>query len=161
MPPTRQRAVPVMPCRSSKQRLQTALSATSPVQLRICGDVTDAAMLTNAMPCFMVIQSIRTVTKNTTTIAKQGRCMDGNDAKINGDDTTTLRQVDESERWQCFDSANPRMLRRAALEPILFFLVCVVSPPRTRIRFVVSLSVLRCRTTDSASDEVLLCPQIS
>ena len=65
------------------------------MQLRICGDVTDAAMLTIAMPFFTAIQGTRTVTKSTITIAKRGRCTDGNDVRTNGDDGITLRQDDD------------------------------------------------------------------
>ena len=117
VPPTRQQAVPVVLCRSSKQRSRTALSAMSPVQLQTCGDVTDAAKLTEAKHCFTVTPGIRIAMRNTTTIARQCRYTVGNAEKINGDDMTTLRQADEFERRQCFDSA-PRMLRYAMLEPV-------------------------------------------
>ena len=117
VPPTRQQAVPVIPCRSSERRLRTALSATSPVQLQICGDVTDAAKLAEAKHCFTVTPGIRIAMRNTATIARQCRYTVGNAEKINGDDMTTLRQADESERRRCFDSA-PRMLRYAMLESV-------------------------------------------
>ncbi len=52
-------------------------------------------MVTIAMPTFMAIQGTETVTKSTITIAKRGRCTDGNDVRTNGDDGITLRQEDD------------------------------------------------------------------
>ena len=85
------------------------------------------------MPIFTAIQGTETVMKSTITIANQGRGMDGNDVRTNGDDGIALRQDDDpmSLGGGCaLTPANLRMLRRAMPELILFFLVCVVSPLR-------------------------------
>ena len=92
VPPTGQRAAPIMSDHTAKKILIIACSVMSPLRLSTCGNVNDALCSTNATLTSTAIPCTRTAMKSTITIANRSHCMDGSDAKTKEEDFMHLQQ---------------------------------------------------------------------
>ena len=92
VPPTGQRAAPIMPDRTAKMKSIIACSVMNPVRLSICGNASDALWSTNVTLTSTAIPCTRTATKSTITIANRSRYMDGNDTRTKEEDFMHLQQ---------------------------------------------------------------------
>ncbi len=92
VPPTGQRAAPIMLDRTAKMKSIIACSVMNPVRLSICGNASDALWSTNMTFTSTAIPCTRTATKSTITIASRSRYMDGNDTRTKEEDFMHLQQ---------------------------------------------------------------------